>query len=163
MTTVPRSPLIYDWNKEDDFEFRHKPDLELNDETLRDGLQSPSVRDPELSQKIRLLHLMEELGIASLDIGLPGAGPHAVELKFVQWTIAGRTRRMREARRVRMRGSRPLVSPSETTSMPASRALSACSPGCIVQTISGRYFSERPVARSITWASAPPSAIVLMT
>jgi 2-isopropylmalate synthase len=79
MATVPRSPLIYDWNKEDDFEFRHKPDLELNDETLRDGLQSPSVRDPELSQKIRLLHLMEELGIAALDIGLPGAGPHAVQ------------------------------------------------------------------------------------
>ena len=79
MATVPRSPLIYDWNKENDFEFRHKPDLELNDETLRDGLQSPSVRDPELPQKMRLLHLMEELGIGSLDIGLPGAGPNAVE------------------------------------------------------------------------------------
>ncbi len=79
MATVPRSPLIYDWNKQDDFEFRHKPDLELNDETLRDGLQSPSVRDPELSQKIRLLHLMEDLGIAALDIGLPGAGANAVQ------------------------------------------------------------------------------------
>jgi 2-isopropylmalate synthase len=71
--------LVYDWNSLDGFRFRRKPDLELNDETLRDGLQSPSVRDPELAQKIRLLHLMEELGIASVDIGLPGAGVHAVE------------------------------------------------------------------------------------
>jgi 2-isopropylmalate synthase len=79
MASIPSSQLIYDWNKLDGFEFRHKPDFELNDETLRDGLQSPSVRDPELSQKIRLLHLMEELGVHSLDIGLPGAGLHAVE------------------------------------------------------------------------------------
>ncbi|UCE01363.1 MAG: 2-isopropylmalate synthase [Candidatus Latescibacterota bacterium] len=79
MDSLPSSQLIYDWNKLDGFEFRHKPDFQLNDETLRDGLQSPSVRDPELSQKIRLLHLMEELGVHSLDIGLPGAGAHAVE------------------------------------------------------------------------------------
>ncbi|MFQ5601121.1 MAG: LeuA family protein [Candidatus Krumholzibacteriia bacterium] len=79
MAEMPRSSLVFDWNKLDDFQFRHKPDLELNDETLRDGLQSPSVRDPELPQKIRLLHLMEELGIHSLDVGLPGAGKHAVE------------------------------------------------------------------------------------
>ena len=51
----------------------------LNDETLRDGLQSPSVRDPSIEEKIRILHLMEELGINSLDLGLPGAGARAVE------------------------------------------------------------------------------------
>ena len=79
MAATPRSPLIFDWNRLEGFEFRHKPDLELNDETLRDGLQSPSVRDPELPQKLRLLHLMEELGIAALDLGLPGAGVNAVE------------------------------------------------------------------------------------
>jgi len=50
----------------------------LNDETLRDGLQSPSVRDPSIGEKIRILHLMEELGIHALDLGLPGAGPRAV-------------------------------------------------------------------------------------
>jgi len=50
----------------------------LNDETLRDGLQSPSVRDPSISEKIEILHLMEALGINSLDMGLPGAGPRAV-------------------------------------------------------------------------------------
>src|SRR4030067_842527 len=51
--------------------------VELNDETLRDGLQSPSVTDPTIEQKIRILHLMEDLGIQSANIGLPGAGPRA--------------------------------------------------------------------------------------
>ena len=50
----------------------------LNDETLRDGLQSPSVRDPSIAEKIQVLHLMEALGINSLDLGLPGAGARAV-------------------------------------------------------------------------------------
>jgi len=50
----------------------------LNDETLRDGLQSPSVRDPSVAEKVQILHLMEALGINSLDLGLPGAGPRAL-------------------------------------------------------------------------------------
>jgi 2-isopropylmalate synthase len=73
------SDLIYDWNK------NHPPGLKpagpvlLNDESLRDGLQSPSVRDPSIAEKIEILHLMEALGIDALDLGLPGAGPRAVE------------------------------------------------------------------------------------
>jgi 2-isopropylmalate synthase len=51
----------------------------INDETLRDGLQSPSVRDPSIAEKIEIIHLMEALGIHSLALGLPGAGPRAVE------------------------------------------------------------------------------------
>lgn len=51
----------------------------LNDETLRDGLQSPSVRDPSIEEKIPILHLMEALGIHALDLGLPGAGPRAIQ------------------------------------------------------------------------------------
>jgi 2-isopropylmalate synthase len=47
----------------------------LDDETLRDGLQSPSVQDPPVELKIRILHLMDRLGIDTADIGLPGAGP----------------------------------------------------------------------------------------
>ena len=73
-----QAALVYDWNRAGGFEFRHRPGLEMNDETLRDGLQSPSVRDPDLDQKIRLVHLMDELGIHALDIGLPGAGTNAV-------------------------------------------------------------------------------------
>ena len=53
--------------------------VELDDETLRDGLQGPSVRNPPLEVKIRLLHLMDQLGIDSADIGLPGASPQARE------------------------------------------------------------------------------------
>jgi 2-isopropylmalate synthase len=49
----------------------------LDDETLRDGLQNPSVCDPRMEDKIEILHLMESLGIDSVNIGLPGAGPRA--------------------------------------------------------------------------------------
>ncbi|NNE44354.1 MAG: 2-isopropylmalate synthase, partial [Gemmatimonadetes bacterium] len=69
--------LIYDWNHEGGFSFRHKPALHLNDETLRDGLQSPSVTDPSVEEKLRILHLMEDLGIDAADLGLPGAGGRA--------------------------------------------------------------------------------------
>src|SRR5207249_925805 len=51
--------------------------VELDDETLRDGLQGPSVRAPSTDVKKRLLHLMDQLGIDSADIGLPGASPRA--------------------------------------------------------------------------------------
>lgn len=50
----------------------------LDDETLRDGLQSPSVRCPTIEQKLEILHLIDRLGIDTADIGLPGAGPHVV-------------------------------------------------------------------------------------
>jgi len=50
----------------------------LDDETLRDGLQSPSVRCPSIEEKLRILHLIDRLGIDTADIGLPGAGPHVV-------------------------------------------------------------------------------------
>src|SRR3954463_6252364 len=73
------SDLIYDWNQAVPLELLPSRAVLLNDETLRDGLQSPSVRDPSISEKIEILHLMEALGINSLDIGLPGAGPRAVE------------------------------------------------------------------------------------
>jgi 2-isopropylmalate synthase len=51
----------------------------VNDETLRDGLQNPSVHDPAIEEKIEILHLMEALGIDSVNIGLPGAGPRAAQ------------------------------------------------------------------------------------
>src|SRR5512135_1985171 len=73
------SDLIYDWNKNFPPGLKPAGPVLLNDESLRDGLQSPSVRDPSIPEKIEILHLMEALGINSLDIGLPGAGPRAVE------------------------------------------------------------------------------------
>jgi 2-isopropylmalate synthase len=73
------SELIYDWNHAVPGTLRPDGHVLLNDETLRDGLQSPSVRDPSIAEKIEILHMMEALGINSLDLGLPGAGPRAVE------------------------------------------------------------------------------------
>jgi 2-isopropylmalate synthase len=73
------SELIYDWNQALPLKLLPSREVLLNDETLRDGLQSPSVRDPSIDEKIRILHLMEDLGINSLDLGLPGAGQRAVD------------------------------------------------------------------------------------
>lgn len=71
--------LIHDWNTvAGEFDYASLQPVELDDETLRDGLQSPSVRDPAIADKIEILHLMDELGIHAADIGLPGAGPRAV-------------------------------------------------------------------------------------
>ncbi|MBI4513677.1 MAG: 2-isopropylmalate synthase [Gemmatimonadetes bacterium] len=69
--------LIHDWNRTEGAFDYSKVRVELDDETLRDGLQNPSVTDPPIADKIRLLHLMEDLGIHAANIGLPGAGPRA--------------------------------------------------------------------------------------
>ena len=71
--------LIYDWNTVGNTSSLGLKDIEFDDETLRDGLQSPSVQDPTIEQKQELLHLMEELGIHTADVGLPGAGTRARE------------------------------------------------------------------------------------
>ena len=69
--------LIYDWNRDGRAAKADYRSVELDDETLRDGLQGPSVRNPPTEIKKRLLHLMDELGIDSADIGLPGASERA--------------------------------------------------------------------------------------
>ncbi len=76
---LPESDLIHDWNLSDDGEMKpSRPHLEFDDETLRDGLQSPSVRSPDLEDKLKILHYIEGFGIETADVGLPGAGPHVV-------------------------------------------------------------------------------------
>ncbi len=70
--------LIYDWNTVAGFQIPRGRKVMLDDETLRDGLQNPSVHDPTIAEKIEILHLMEALGIDSVNIGLPGAGPRAL-------------------------------------------------------------------------------------
>src|SRR5215470_7861912 len=75
MSLEQKDELIYDWNT---IEAPAKPQkLLLDDETLRDGLQSPSVTNPSIGDKIKLIHYMDELGIDTADIGLPGAGGRA--------------------------------------------------------------------------------------
>ena len=69
---VTPHPLIHDWNHD---AAAPRAVAMLDDETLRDGLQSPSVRNPGVDEKIQILHHMDALGIDTADIGLPGAGP----------------------------------------------------------------------------------------
>ena len=69
--------LIYDWNAHSVPEIPPGRRVMVLDETLRDGLQNPSVRDPSIGEKIEILHLMEALGIDQVNIGLPAAGPRA--------------------------------------------------------------------------------------
>ena len=73
------SKLIFDWNVID-YEIKRNPadhphGVWFDDETLRDGLQSPSARNPTIPEKTELLSYMERLGIQKVDLGLPGAGP----------------------------------------------------------------------------------------
>jgi 2-isopropylmalate synthase len=75
---MQQQDLIHDWNTAGDaVDYGRLRPVELDDETLRDGLQCPSVTDPPIAAKIEILHLMCELGIHTADIGLPGAGERA--------------------------------------------------------------------------------------
>jgi 2-isopropylmalate synthase len=69
--------LIHDWNRVAEPEIPAGRRVLLNDETLRDGLQNPSVRNPAIDEKIEIIQLMEALGIDTVNVGLPGAGPRA--------------------------------------------------------------------------------------
>ncbi len=79
MTHPSERDLIYDWNTGEDPPVGPPRAVQVVDETLRDGLQSPSVADPGIDEKIRALHFQASLGIHGTDIGLPGAGPRAFE------------------------------------------------------------------------------------
>ncbi|HJL59478.1 MAG TPA: hypothetical protein QF621_03915, partial [Candidatus Thalassarchaeaceae archaeon] len=79
---MQESDLVYDWNVIN-YDFKRDPSnhphgVWFDDETLRDGLQSPSARNPTVEEKIELLNYMEKLGMQKVDLGLPGAGPHHV-------------------------------------------------------------------------------------
>ena len=74
---MPQNEWIYDWNVATPPAIPAGTRVLMNDETLRDGLQNPSVFDPSIEEKIEILHLMESLRIDSVNIGLPGAGPRA--------------------------------------------------------------------------------------
>ena len=65
--------LIFDWNLEGEKQRNLGKKVQLDDESLRDGLQSPSTVDPPREGKLKLVRLMERLGIDGADIGFPGA------------------------------------------------------------------------------------------
>ncbi|MFQ6015083.1 MAG: LeuA family protein [Anaerolineae bacterium] len=78
MVEFSEEALIYDWNVKGEVPSYPKG-VEFDDETLRDGLQSPSVTHPSIEEKIRLVHLMDDLGIDTADIGYAAAGPKILE------------------------------------------------------------------------------------
>lgn len=77
MENFKETELIYDWNTHTKSGFKPPQSIEFDDETLRDGLQGPSVTDPSIEDKIEILKLMDSLGITTAALGLPGAGPRA--------------------------------------------------------------------------------------
>ncbi len=74
---LPAPELIYDWNEVGRKGRLIPKGVTFFDETLRDGLQNPSVADPRVEAKLKLLHLMDKIGIHVADIGLPGSSPRA--------------------------------------------------------------------------------------
>ena len=78
-TPTKEQQFYYDWNLIGEEELGRPRAVEIDDETLRDGLQSPSVRQPTLDEKLDILHRMVDLGIQGVDLGYPGAGPMVLD------------------------------------------------------------------------------------
>ncbi len=78
-SSTPSSSVIYDWNLRGDTLSPPLRQVEFFDETLRDGIQCPSVTDPPIEAKMSMIRLMDSVGVHHVDVGLPGAGPRAVE------------------------------------------------------------------------------------
>ena len=93
----------------------------LDDETLRDGLQSPSVRTPTIDEKIDILQHMDGLGIDTADIGLPGAGPKvARDVERLARAIGERRLRIRAncAARTMVADIKPIAEIQQRTGVP---------------------------------------------
>jgi isopropylmalate/homocitrate/citramalate synthase len=126
MTRDPAVPqdLIHDWNEE----HLASPSgtLTFDDESLRDGLQSPSVSDPPQDDKLAILHLMERLGIHSADVGLPAAGPRAYAdtLVLAQETVSARMKlRPNAAARTLVKDIQPIAEISAKIGRPVEVAM----------------------------------------
>ena len=117
--------LIHDWNSVDAaFDWRTCR-VELDDETLRDGLQCPSVTDPSIEDKRALLHLMVDLGIHAADLGLPGAGPRAYAdtLALAREVVSARLPLSANcAARTVLSDVEPVVAIAQTTGLPVEAA-----------------------------------------
>ena len=116
---------IYDWNTATPPPIPPRTHVMLDDETLRDGLQNPSVFDPSIEEKIEILHLMESLGIDAVNIGLPGAGPRAfADTEALAREIATHGMRIKPncAARTHENDIRPIVEISQRAGIPIEAA-----------------------------------------
>lgn len=117
--------LVYDWNLIDPAMPSPGRKISFDDETLRDGLQSPSVSEPSVEQKIELLHVMDALGIDTADIGLPGAGgTHAEGVEMLAREIVDKKLRIRP--NCAARTHRNDITPIVEISQRAGIAIEAC-------------------------------------
>jgi 2-isopropylmalate synthase len=136
---LSEADLIHDWNTHDGPDLQPaRPYVELNDETLRDGLQSPSVRTPAIEDKVRILHLLAALGVDAADIGLPGAGPHVVrDVERLAREIAEQKLRIRPncAARTLVGDVRPIAEVTQRVGIP----IEAC---CFIGSSPIRQYAE---------------------
>ena len=117
--------LIHDWNLHDQAP-RPAHRVMIDDETLRDGLQGPSVVDPPIETKIAILRAMDRLGIDTADVGLPGAGPRAVAdvTALCRDIVASRLRiRPNCAARTVIKDIQPIVAISSSVGIPIEACL----------------------------------------
>jgi 2-isopropylmalate synthase len=122
---VNENNLIYDWNLAGHVPIPPGTQVLVNDETLRDGLQNPSIQDPTIEEKIEILHLMENLGIDAVNIGLPGAGPRAAaDVEALAREIANHRMRIKPncAARTVEADIRPIVEISQRVGIPIEAA-----------------------------------------
>lgn len=120
-----RSELIYDWNTLS-AKGKRSPLALILDESLRDGLQSPSIQDPAISDKIAILHLMESVGINFVNIGLPAAGSRAKEHAIALAREIAETRMVIKPNcggRTEEGDIRPIAEISQTVGIPIEAAL----------------------------------------
>jgi 2-isopropylmalate synthase len=118
MTSPEDSRLIHDWASQGPHRADWPRGVMLDDETLRDGLQSPSVTDPPVEDKVELLHLMDRLGIETANVGLPGAGQRQQEavLRLCREIVDQRLRIQPNcAARTMMVDIQPIVEASQRT------------------------------------------------
>ncbi|HEV2883279.1 MAG TPA: LeuA family protein [Pyrinomonadaceae bacterium] len=130
--------LVYDWNTIEPALVAPNRHIGFDDETLRDGLQSPSVSEPSVEQKIELLHLMDALGIDTADIGLPGAGgTHAAGVELMAREIAEKNLQIRPncAARTHRNDILPIVEISQRVGIP----IEACT---FIGSSAIRFFAE---------------------
>ncbi len=130
--------LVYDWNTIEPSLISPQRQISFDDETLRDGLQSPSVCEPAVEQKIELLHLMDALGIDTADIGLPGAGgTHAAGVERLAREIVDKKLNIRPncAARTHRNDIVPIAEISQRTGI----AIEACT---FIGSSSVRFFAE---------------------
>lgn len=135
---MPDEELVYDWNTVEPSLQTPNRHIGFDDETLRDGLQSPSVCEPPVEKKIELLHLMDALGIDTADIGLPGAGgTHAAGVERLAREIAEKKLRIRPncAARTLRSDIIPIVEISQRAGIP----IEACT---FIGSSSVRFFAE---------------------